>query len=112
MSVVFFDPQDGIEARFTGRAALHRGDDVARAAWQGVSPLRRLASRFANPPGSRLSAPARFDALPVAGEGDANFAVIRVTVARLDWLWVGADDLRRASFVRTGVGWDGDWTVP
>ena len=112
VSVVFFDPQDGIEARFTGRAALHRGDDVARAAWQGVSPLRRLASRFTDPPGSRLSAPARFDALPVAGEGAANFAVIRVTVARLDWLWVGADDLRRASFVRTGAGWDGDWTVP
>jgi pyridoxamine 5'-phosphate oxidase len=43
VSVVFFDPQDGIEARFTGRAALHRGDDVAHAACRPSGVLRRAS---------------------------------------------------------------------
>lgn len=114
VSVVFWDASDGIEARFTGKAVLHRGDErVACAAWERVSPLRRHASRSAGAPGSMLREPTRFEALPVQeADGSANFAVIEVEATRLDWLWVGADDMRRALFAWTGAGWDGAWTVP
>jgi hypothetical protein len=44
VSVIFWDPGDAIEARFTGTAGVHCLDQVAREAWQQVSPLRRLAS--------------------------------------------------------------------
>ena len=93
---------------------MHRDDAIAHAAWQGVSPLRRLASRSIDAPGASLSDAQRMDALPShpADEGHGNFAVIDVEVSRLDWLWVGADDLRRASFVWTGAAWAGSWTVP
>jgi pyridoxamine 5'-phosphate oxidase len=114
VSVVFWDPADGIEARFNGTALLHREDGLARTAWQTVSPLRRLASRSVDSPGTHLMQPARFDALPVRPGEDAldNFAVLRVVVAQLDWLWVGAEDMRRASFAWTGTQWAGVWVVP
>ena len=115
VSVVFFDPADGIEARFTGGATVHRRDAVAHAAWQSVSPLRRRASRGLAAPGAHLAEPTPFDALPAQPDDAAgydNFAVIEVAVEHLDWLWVGADDLRRASFAWTGAGWAGAWTVP
>jgi hypothetical protein len=115
VTVLFWDPEDGIEARFTGTARLHRDDPVARAAWQKVSPLRRLGARSVGAPGAHLAHGTRFDALPVRPEADGgyeNFAVIEVLVEHLDWLWVGAEDLRRASFAWTGAGWAGSWTVP
>ncbi len=114
VSVIFWDPTDGIEARFTGRAVVHRQEDVTHDAWQGVSRLRRLASRTAGAPGDALRAPARLDALPQASytDGYENFAVVHVEVTSLDWLWVGADDLRRAAFAWTGRKWRGAWSVP
>lgn len=114
VTVIFWNPADGIEARFTGTAVLHREDAVAHAAWQGVSPLRRLASRSIEAPGAPLNEARRIDALPLHPEhrGPGNFAVIEAEVDRLDWLWVGSDDLRRASFVWTGAAWSGAWTVP
>ena len=45
-------------------------------------------------------------------DGYEHFAVIHVEVTRLDWLWVGAEDLRRASFAWNGSAWAGAWTVP
>ena len=114
VSVIFWDPADGIEARFVGRAVVHRQEDVTHDAWQAVSRLRRLASRTAKAPGAKLDAAARLDALPQASytDGYENFAVIHVAVDRLDWLWVGADDLRRASFVWKSSRWVGAWTAP
>jgi pyridoxamine 5'-phosphate oxidase len=114
VSVVFWDPADGIEARFFGGAVVHKQEDVTHAAWQGVSRLRRLASRTEGPPGAALEAAARLDALPQASytDGYQNFAVIHVEVTKLDWLWVGADDLRRASFAWKKTSWQGAWTVP
>ena len=113
VGVIFWDPADGVEARFAGRATVHREDDVASAAWRSVSPLRRLASAGAQAPGSVLGSPQRLDDLPTGEvDGFANFAVLHVEVDALDWLWVGADDLRRASFAWTGADWEGTWTVP
>ena len=61
-----------------------------------------------------FDASVRLDTLPQASytDGYENFAVIHVEVAQLDWLWVGADDLRRASFTWTKAMWRGRWTVP
>jgi hypothetical protein len=62
----------------------------------------------------KLSSPTRFDDLPLGAEqgGRENFVVIEVHVDNLDWLWVGADDMRRAAFAWTGTAWTGSWTIP
>ena len=114
VAVTFWDAADGIEARFCGGARIHRGDDVAAAAWREVSPLRKLASASVLGPGTRLQQSQRFDAIGDSDhhDGFGNFAVLHVRVHELDWLWVGADDMRRATFLWTGAAWDGAWIVP
>jgi pyridoxamine 5'-phosphate oxidase len=64
VSVIFWDPGDAIEARFTGTASVHCRDQVAREAWQQVSLLRRMASAIEYAPGAVISALSRFDTLP------------------------------------------------
>src|SRR4029450_5111464 len=64
VSLVFWDPGDAIEARFTGTASVHCRDPAAGEAWQKVSLLRHMASAIEYAPGAVLSAPTRFDTLP------------------------------------------------
>jgi pyridoxamine 5'-phosphate oxidase len=115
VSVVFWDPVDAIEARFTGTATLHRGDAITRAAWREVSPLRQMACAIEASPGDDIGASKRFDALPADSDDEiafGHFAVIAVEASAIDWLWLGPQDLRRACFRWTGVDWSASWVVP
>ena len=115
VSVVFWDPADAIEARFSGRADIHQGDAIARDAWQRVSRLRHMACSIDAACGTPLREPQRFDALPATGElamAFERFVVIVVELRALDWLWLGVDDMRRASLRRDGDAWTGQWIVP
>ena len=115
VSVVFWDPGDAIEARFTGTASVHCRDHVAREAWLQVSLLRRMASAIESAPGSVLSVPSRFDALPTTTDDEvalSHFAVVRVRATALDWFWLGPGDMRRAFFRWTDSGPSAAWVVP
>lgn len=98
--MVFWDPGDAIEARFTGTASVHCRDEVAREGWQQVSPLRRIASAIEYAPGAVLSEPSRFDTLPTTADDDvalSHFAVVLVRATALDWFWLGPGDMRRVT---------------
>jgi pyridoxamine 5'-phosphate oxidase len=115
VSVVFWDPGDAIEARFTGTASVHCRDQIAREAWQHVSPLRRMASAIEYAPGAELAAPSRYDTLPTtADDGVAlsHFAVVLVRATALDWFWLGPGDMRRAVIRWTDSGLSAAWVVP
>jgi pyridoxamine 5'-phosphate oxidase len=115
VSLVFWDPGDAIEARFTGSASVHCRDQVAREAWQQVSPLRRMASEIEYAPGAVLSAPSRFDTLPTTTDdevGLSHFAVVRVHATALDWFWLGPGDMRRAFIRWTDSSFSAAWVVP
>ena len=71
VSLIFWDPGDAVEARFTGTASVHCLDQVAREAWQQVSPLRRLACSIEYASGEVLSAPSRFDTLPTTADDES-----------------------------------------
>lgn len=114
-SVLFWDPADAIQARFDGVALVHRDDADAAAAWRGVSSLRRAACAIEAEPGAELNESERFDRLPVAADLETpfhNFAVVVVEAVRIDWLWLGPGDMRRARFTWTGDRWSGSWIVP
>jgi pyridoxamine 5'-phosphate oxidase len=115
VSLVFWDPGDAIEARFTGTASVHCRDQVAREAWQAVSLLRRMASAIEYTPGAMLSAPTRFDTLPATADDEValgHFAVVLVRVTALDWFWLGPGDMRRALIRWTDSGLSAAWVVP
>jgi pyridoxamine 5'-phosphate oxidase len=115
VSVLFWDPADAIEARFGGVANVYCCDDVAQAAWQNVSTLRRMACGVTLPPGTDLAGSARFDSL-ATNEVDevafGHFAVVHVTATELDWLWLGPNDMRRAIVRWAHAGYSASWVVP
>jgi pyridoxamine 5'-phosphate oxidase len=115
VSLVFWDPHDAIEARFTGNAIIHCRDDIARTAWQNVSTLRRMASAVSLSPATALDEPARFDSLAATDSNDvafSHFAVVHITATQLDWLWLGPGDMRRAIIRWTTAGYSASWAVP
>ena len=115
VSLLFFDREDAVQARFDGVATVHHADPESAAAWRGVSALRRAACGVEPEPGSPLDASQRFAALPATADIDAaftNFAVIVVEADAIDWLWLGPSDLRRARFAWTGGHWSASWIVP
>jgi hypothetical protein len=115
VSLVFWDPDDAMEARFSGVASIHCRDGIAHAAWQAVSPLRRMASGVTLAPAAALSASARFDSLPASDDNEVafgHFAVVHITATALDWLWLGPGDMRRAIVRWTDAGCSAAWVVP
>jgi pyridoxamine 5'-phosphate oxidase len=115
VSLLFFDRDDAVQARFDGVASVHHADPEAAAAWRNVSALGQAACGVDAEPGSPLDAPQRFDALAATPEADAaftNFALVVVETDAVDWLWLGPQDMRRARFAWTGERWSSSWIVP
>lgn len=112
----------GVQVRAEGRAVLHHDDDVAELAWKRTGLMSRRCYLADPSPGSVVAAPA--SGLPPALEkqrpneaesaaGRANFAVVTVPLARMEWLHLAFEGHRRARFSRIGFGaWRGEWLVP
>lgn len=108
-SIAFYDARSKVQIRVFGEASVHAGDAVAADAWQRVADFSRRCYLGA-PPGSASDAPT--SGLPPDMEGRAptleesepgfhQFAVIRLPIQRLDWLYLAARGQRRAV-----IGWD------
>lgn len=79
-TLVFFDPRSRVQLRVSGSAVLHHGDEPAAAALASVAPA--ALTDYAGPaPGAPFA-----EAGAPAGDPEANFAVIRVTLLTADWL--------------------------
>jgi pyridoxamine 5'-phosphate oxidase len=121
ISVVGYDSQAKIQIRASGLAVITHDDAIAEAAWVTTSISGRRCYLADTAPGSTSAMatsglPAPFDrAMPTMTEseaGRANFAVLLVTVDRLEWLYLAASGHRRAVFTRDGNEWRGTWLVP
>ncbi len=81
-------PAEQLQIRMRGAARIHAGDDVARAAWDALSPGARATYALAAVPGMEVT-----DAAADARIGDADafgqYAVIRVAIAAFDILELG-----------------------
>ncbi|RAI58377.1 pyridoxamine 5'-phosphate oxidase family protein [Roseicella frigidaeris] len=104
------DPAAGIQLRLSGRAALHVGDAAAEAAWAACPPASRLSYAALSGPGRPVAAPppAPDDAAGAA----AQFALIRFTFDRMEWLDLRRAGHRRARFLWTADGLHETWLVP
>jgi pyridoxamine 5'-phosphate oxidase len=120
VAVVFYNPGRKIQIRVAGIAAVHAGDAVARAAWQRLSAFSRRAY-LGMPPGTSSPTPTSGLPAPLAERaptpeeaegGSANFAVIEVTVGRLDWLYLAAHGHQRAALTWEGGKERGEWLTP
>jgi hypothetical protein len=79
----FWDPVRQLQLRLEGRAGVERDGEAQEAAWARAPEAARRNYASVDPPG------ANFRADELLPDGRANFAMIRVVAARLEWLWLG-----------------------
>jgi pyridoxamine 5'-phosphate oxidase len=121
VSVIGYDPQAKVQIRASGIADIAHQGPIADAAWAATSISGRRCYLADPAPGSVSKAPtsglpSAFEStMPTTAEseaGRANFAVLIVTVNRLEWLYLAANGHRRAAFTRDDDTWRGTWLVP
>lgn len=121
ISVVGYDAGAKIQLRAEGTAIVLHDGAMADQAWAATSGSGRRSYLTTLPPGSTSNVatsglPEAFEqAVPTPFEseaGRANFAIIPVTITRLEWLHLAATGHRRAGFMRDGETWRGEWLIP
>ncbi len=121
VSVLAYDPAAAVQLRLSGIAAVLGDDPVADVAWAASTPFARRCYLAEAAPGT--AAPEPTSGLSAAIEGRKpslddlaparpNFAVVVVTVTRIDWLHLAQGGHRRALLTRQDPGWQGQWRVP
>lgn len=112
----FYNPGQGVQLRLRGEVALHVGDELARACWDGVSGAARSDYLGKPGPGRRVDAPGSGQPDPMLADaaeaGLANFLVMDCTVWAMDCLCLAPQGHRRARFQWTQGRWSGEWLCP
>lgn len=108
-----YDAAGRFQLRVEGTGALHTDDPVADAAWAAARPMSRKTYAVAPGPGTPLPSGDAYDLPDDAEVGRPHFAVLVVTVARIETLGLAREGHRRARF-----DWDAGgalamtWLVP
>ena len=106
-----WNPESRIQLRLRGLVALHVGDDIAKAAWDGLRPSTRATYGVLPGPGTIVQH-AQDTGRAEGSAGQAVFCVIRMAVDELEWL-----QLEQGSQARARFRWDNGkcrsmWLVP
>ncbi|MBC7799289.1 MAG: pyridoxamine 5'-phosphate oxidase family protein [Gemmatimonadaceae bacterium] len=107
-----WDEGANIQVRAAGHATTLAGD-AAQPEWDRLHEGSRATYTVGPMPGSPVADPASPDTGRLTDpEAFANFAVIRVRIAGLDWLHLARDGHRRARFTWAHAEWQQEWVVP
>jgi pyridoxamine 5'-phosphate oxidase len=121
VSVIGYDAGAKVQIRLSGKGILSPSGDVADSAWTASASSSRRGYLAEIAPGTESDVatsglPPAFEGsvptLPQTESGRQNFAVLLVTVKRLEWLYLASDGHRRAVFTPTSGQWIGQWLVP
>ena len=120
MAVLFYDKGAKIQIRARGSGAVLRDAPITDAAWDNGSNFARRCY-LGDGPGTLSDAatsglPAEFEGVEPSDEqlvsARANFAVVRIELRELDWLYLAHTGHARAHFAREGDEWNGRWISP
>ncbi len=120
MAVLFYDKSAKIQIRARGQGCVLREDEVTERAWANGSNFARRCY-LGDGPGTPSDTPT--SGLPSKLEGvepsdeqlapaRANFAVLRIGLEQLDWLYLAHTGHVRARFDRVDDDWKGRWASP
>jgi hypothetical protein len=120
-AAVFYDAKIKIQVRVRGRCRVHSGDEVALEAWQRLPAFSRrcyLGEAPGTPSGHPTSGLAEEYESNTPTEDQTktafgDFAVIRLHVNELEWLYLSAHGHRRArlSWLKTNFE-QAEWLTP
>jgi predicted pyridoxine 5'-phosphate oxidase superfamily flavin-nucleotide-binding protein len=103
VALTFYDARKALQLRLEGEATLVADAAVVADAWARVPEPARRNYATVEPPGS----PTGPGEAALSGDGAANFALIEVRAARLEWLWLGPEQHRRGESRRAAPDADG-----
>lgn len=121
MAVLFYDKGAKIQVRARGSGAIMREGAEVDAAWSASTNFARRCY-LGEGPGAASDAPT--SGLPPEFEGlepddlqlvpaRENFALLKITLTALDWLYLAHTGHVRAQFQRAATGeWAGRWVSP
>jgi 3-hydroxyisobutyrate dehydrogenase len=121
MAVLFYDKGAKIQIRARGSGAIMREGAEVDAAWSASTNFARRCY-LGEGPGAASDAPT--SGLPPEFEGmepddlqlvpaRENFALLKITLTALDWLYLAHTGHVRAQFTRAATGeWAGRWVSP
>jgi hypothetical protein len=98
-----------MQLRLAGAAAVLTDGPVWRTAWEATPIGSRADYAQADPPGTLAAVP---PGEPTHPQPMQNFAVILLTIDRLDWLRLAPGANRRAGFAWDSGAVQGSWLVP
>lgn len=120
VAVTFYDAARKLQVRASGLGVLHIADALAQARWQASSPSS-LRCYVGQTPGEITSEPSsglpaelegRVPAWSELADGQSHFAVLSITVARLEWLYLHTGGQRRALYQWAGTNCTMHWLNP
>ena len=114
----FYDREHRVQLVADGVASVHTEDAVADAGWERSSASSRRCYLAPAAPGDVMEQPQAnlperwigvVPPIEATEPGRAHFAVVRMPIARLDFLYLSHEGNLRAEFVRDGDGFAGSW---
>lgn len=120
MAVLFYDKGAKVQIRARGVGEILREGAEVDAAWASSTNFARRCYLGKGPGALSESAtsglPPEFEGVEPddaqVAPARANFALLRITLARFDWLYLAHTGHVRAQFDRAGDGWQGCWVSP
>lgn len=122
IGVLFYDKGAKVQIRARGTGAILTEGAAVDAAWTASTNFARRCY-LGDGPGAASDGPT--SGLPPEFEGvepdadqlipaRANFALLKITLTALDWLYLAHTGHARAQFEREGAegGWTGRWVAP
>ncbi|MGB1007202.1 MAG: pyridoxamine 5'-phosphate oxidase family protein [Thalassobaculaceae bacterium] len=106
-SLGLFDRKAMEQIRLNGTWRRHTDTAVTRPYWEGQNAAARALYGGPAPGG-----PLRGGAADADADGFANFGVLELAVAEVDWLLLGRDRHYRAIFQCAADPWTGQWINP
>jgi pyridoxamine 5'-phosphate oxidase len=111
VSLIGYDADAGFQIRLEGKATIDKEGREKAAAWAACRSHTRALFQHTLPSGTPIAAPA--EAAPADdGDGERHFAVVVVSIIRIDWLDISGPLHLRAVFQRDGYDWRGGWVAP
>lgn len=114
VSLVGFDPAASVQLRLSGVAAISDDEAEKLEMWQSLRERTLILFDAPHAPGTVLddSGQPLQAGEPSNEEPYARFALITVTLNRLEWLDLSSANHVRCAFERQGTTWHGAWLAP
>ncbi len=118
---LFWHAEDRVQIRIRTQCTIHHLDEVAKAAWEELSPSSKTNYSVSLRPGEEISSPeigiSAYDRnMSPDAETEAvwfqHFAVILSKVREIEWLCLSRAGHRRAKFIISDQGVEKAWIVP